>query len=93
MLTRTLLVFPLLAAVVPEPLPGADNVPPPGFTLLFNGKDLGGWHGMGHFDPRKLEAMSDEEREAKRSRFGSKETGDTTARLIDTNSSAEASSP
>lgn len=40
--------------------------PPEGFTALFNGKDLSGWHGMGHFDPRKLEAMSDEERAAKR---------------------------
>ncbi len=33
-----------------------------GFTALFNGKDLSGWHGMPHFDPRKLAAMSDEER-------------------------------
>lgn len=32
------------------------------FTALFNGKDLSGWHGMGHFDPRKLWAMSPEER-------------------------------
>ena len=40
--------------------------PPKGFTALFNGKDLTGWHGMGHFDPRKLWAMSDEERAKKR---------------------------
>ena len=26
----------------------------------FSGKDLQGWHGMGHFDPRKLWAMSEE---------------------------------
>ena len=45
---------------------GELNVPPTGFTALFNGKDLSGWHGMGHFDPRKLWAMSDEERKAKR---------------------------
>ena len=35
-------------------------------SALFNGKDLAGWHGMGHFDPRKLAAMSPEEREKKR---------------------------
>jgi hypothetical protein len=28
--------------------------PPKGFTALFNGKDLSGWHGMPHFDPYKL---------------------------------------
>lgn len=42
------------------------NVPPAGFAALFNGRDLTGWHGMGHFDPRKLAAMSDEERVQKR---------------------------
>jgi hypothetical protein len=39
--------------------------PPPGFTALFNARDLSGWHGMGHFDPRKLWAMSEEERAKK----------------------------
>lgn len=42
------------------------NVPPQGFTALFNGKDFAGWHGMGHFDPYKLAAMSDEARQQKR---------------------------
>jgi hypothetical protein len=32
---------------------------------LVNGRDLIGWHGMGHFDPRKLRAMSDDERAKK----------------------------
>src|SRR5262249_3998072 len=36
--------------------------PPRGFTALFNGNDLSGWHGMTTFDPRKLAAMSDEDR-------------------------------
>ena len=40
--------------------------PPAGFVALFNGKDLTGWHGMGHFDPRKLWAMSPQERATKR---------------------------
>ena len=43
-----------------------DNKPPEGFTALFNGTDLSGWYGLGHFDPRKLSAMSDQERAAKR---------------------------
>lgn len=37
--------------------------PPAGFTAIFNEKDLIGWHGMPHFDPYKLEKLSDEERE------------------------------
>src|SRR5436309_7478265 len=40
--------------------------PPPGFTALFNGKDFTGWHGMARdFDPRKLWAMTQEERAQK----------------------------
>ena len=38
---------------------------PEGFRPLFNGTDLEGWHGMPHFDPRKLAEMSEEERTAK----------------------------
>ena len=46
---------------------GEDNVAPSGFRALFNGKDLSGWHGLGHFDPRKLESMTAAQRAAKRS--------------------------
>jgi len=42
------------------------NTPPEGFAALFNGQDLAGWHGMGHFDPRKLWALSEEDGAAKR---------------------------
>ena len=45
-----------------------DNQPPSGFRALFSGHDLSGWHGMGHFDPRKLWAMSEEDRAAKRAK-------------------------
>jgi hypothetical protein len=38
--------------------------PPRGFTALFNGQDLSGWHGMPHFDPYKLAAMPEAERTA-----------------------------
>lgn len=48
------------------PLSWAQAEPPEGFVAIFNGKDLTGWHGMGHFDPRKLAAMTAEERAAKR---------------------------
>jgi hypothetical protein len=41
---------------------GADL--PEGFRPIFNGQDLDGWHGRPHFDPRKLAAMSEEERGA-----------------------------
>src|SRR3954452_11687989 len=54
-----------LAAILGTPTPGNaddDNGPPEGFVALFNGKDLAGWHGMPHFDPRPLAAMSREER-------------------------------
>lgn len=42
--------------------PSAAVKPPEGFVALFNGKDLEGWHGMPHFDPRKLAEMSEPER-------------------------------
>ena len=38
--------------------------PPPGFTALFNGADLGGWRGGDTFDHRKLLAMPAAERAA-----------------------------
>lgn len=40
---------------------------PAGAAPLFNGENLEGWYGLGHFDPNKLQAMSDEERAKKRS--------------------------
>ncbi len=36
----------------------ANNVPPPGFTALFNGKDLSGWYGWGTKDPSELWKMT-----------------------------------
>ncbi|MFP6671719.1 MAG: DUF1080 domain-containing protein, partial [Pirellulaceae bacterium] len=38
---------------------------PEGFTAVFNGKDLSGWHAIPHFDHRKLTAMPEAERNAK----------------------------
>ncbi|WP_435006679.1 3-keto-disaccharide hydrolase [Tundrisphaera lichenicola] len=39
--------------------------PPEGYVAIFNGEDLSGWHGMPHFDPRKLAEMSEADRAAK----------------------------
>ena len=43
-----------------------NNKPPAGFRAVFNGKDLSGWHGMGHFNPYELHKMSEADRKAKR---------------------------
>jgi len=53
-------LFPMAASWAGEPQP------PEGFRALLNGKDLTGWHGMATIDPRKLAAMSEEERAKKR---------------------------
>src|SRR5271154_6988395 len=42
----------------------AADSPPPGFTALFNGKDLSGWRGGSTFDPRKLQEMPEDQRKA-----------------------------
>lgn len=59
MLVR-LIAFVCFAALAPIAVAGEG--PPEGFSELFNGEDLTGWHGRPHFDPRKLEAMDDDER-------------------------------
>ncbi len=41
---------------------------PEGFAPLFNSKDLTGWHGLGHFDPRELKSMPDKQRTEKRAK-------------------------
>lgn len=51
-----------VALMLASVLSAAD--PPKGFTALFNGKDLTGWHGMPHFDPYKLDALKPEARAA-----------------------------
>ena len=60
---RTLLYSLPLAALLFFAAPShAQSEPPKGFTALFNGKDLTGWHGMSTFDPYKLAAMPEAER-------------------------------
>ena len=62
-LSRSLLLSVCLLAVA-LPARAADPQPPKGFTALFNGKDLSGWHGMPHYDPYKLAAMPEADRNA-----------------------------
>ena len=50
----------ILAASLPQGRAAEVN-PPPGFTALFNGKDLAGWYGL-NADPRKIFKMTDQER-------------------------------
>src|SRR5262245_13643732 len=47
MLTRLSAAFVALVALsLPVSAQDKQNVPPPGFTALFNGKDLAGWKGL-----------------------------------------------
>jgi 3-keto-disaccharide hydrolase len=68
-----LAVLSLLGAAITtcaaSPLPdrAVESVPKE-FISLFNGKDLTGWHGRGHVDPRSVWALSPTAREAQRAK-------------------------
>ena len=40
------------------------KAPPAGFKALFNGKDLTGWHGCPHLDPREWDKVAAEKRDS-----------------------------
>ncbi len=65
MKTISTLLLTLLALALSTATHAEHNTPPEGFVALFNGTDFSGWHGLGHFDPRKLKAMPDEQRAEK----------------------------
>jgi len=55
----------LLVAFALGPIAGAGAAevkPPEGFVALFNGKDLSGWKGLGHMDPKKYESLPPDQR-------------------------------
>lgn len=54
-----LALLPLLALTH---VSAEDNVPPEGFTALFNGQDLSGWYGWSTRDPAEFWTMSPEEK-------------------------------
>jgi hypothetical protein len=62
----TLVQFPILlfaiACIAMSAVAAGD--PPPGFTPLFNGRDLTGWRGGDTYDPRKWSALPEAERAA-----------------------------
>lgn len=51
-----------ILALAAAPAFAEQNVPPAGFTALFNGKDLAGWYGWSTKDPTELQNMSAKER-------------------------------
>ncbi|MDZ4289889.1 MAG: DUF1080 domain-containing protein [Prosthecobacter sp.] len=55
------LLCPLLAVALATNVFAESNVPPAGFTALFNGKDLSGWYGWSTKDPSELWKMTPEE--------------------------------
>src|SRR6516225_1164259 len=69
--TLPLLTLAAILAAVPvtvhaddeEKASATDNKPPPGFKLLFNGKDLSGWQGLVELPQRKK--LTPEQLEAK----------------------------
>ena len=63
MRVRTLPALILGLVTISSSMARADEVKPPeGFTAIFNGVNLDGWHGMSTFDPLKLARMSELER-------------------------------
>ena len=60
-LSRLMIVFALLLSAAAA-VRAASPDPPKGFTALFNGNDLSGWHGMPHYDPYQLAALPEAER-------------------------------
>ena len=60
---RLLALLPLVALSLISAR-AENNVPPTGFTALFNGKDLSGWYGWSTQDPTDLWKMSPEDQAA-----------------------------
>ena len=59
---HVLLVMVLFLLVASTGLAGQSEPSSP-FEPLFDGRDLSGWHGMGHFDPYQLASMPKAERD------------------------------
>ncbi len=62
-------IAPVLLVVAATATAAEHNVPPQGFTALFNGKDLTGWQGLlGRGNPKKILQMAPAERTAAQAR-------------------------
>ncbi|MGB7346523.1 MAG: DUF1080 domain-containing protein [Pirellulaceae bacterium] len=65
-MNRISLAFLSALILIVSSVSGQDTTPQGSqFQPIFNGTDLAGWHGMPHFSPIELAAMSDEDRNAK----------------------------
>jgi hypothetical protein len=62
-LAPVLLSFSLLLTACTATKADKTSKAPKGFTAVFNGEDLSGWHAMPHFDPRNLAGMTPEQRD------------------------------
>jgi hypothetical protein len=63
-MTRTVSsLLVILSALLVLPAHAQDNTPPPGFTALFNGKDLTGWQGLVEL-PQRAKLTPDELKKA-----------------------------
>jgi hypothetical protein len=62
-LACTILVLGAWCAI---PASAAAGEPPPGFSALFNGRDMQGWYGLGHTNPYEWQALSPAARAEKR---------------------------
>lgn len=62
MLMRSTCVGAMLFSALMASANAAENVPPPGFKALFNGKDLSGWHGVSTENPEKMASLAPEAR-------------------------------
>ena len=63
-------IYPVLAVAVmlTAVALGDSNVPPAGFTPLFNGKDLAGWWGTGGGNPKKFLSLTAEKQAEERAK-------------------------
>lgn len=64
LLRQTMKLLPVLTTLLFATGCALAGSPPPGFTALFNEKDLSGWRGGSTFDHRKLLEMPEEARKA-----------------------------
>lgn len=56
----------MVISALPVALLGQDgNQPPKGFQALFNGQDLSGWHALKTEDPRKFQALSEDDQKSR----------------------------
>jgi hypothetical protein len=60
---RISLVIIFVSGIVTCAIAQENNMPPDGFTRLFNGRDLKGWTGGADRDPIEIAAFSDDEQE------------------------------